>query len=188
MLNLNSLYAGAVDEARKRLCDGINNVLDINKKARRKDERMSLGYSNANWDQVQKFFSVVQGKLQATVEGIPQDRLNALHQYLSFATNSFGSITEGREIRRLHFIAPIVISVCSFFNGDVKILTEEEIESNLLHAHCRFEFVLKRRDKRICIAEGDFLQERTRCMIGCESLCDVEGLAVSYDIATDYIS
>ena len=33
----------------------------------------------------------------------------------------------------------------------------------------------------------DILQGKTQSLIGCESLCDVENLAVSYGIATDYI-
>jgi hypothetical protein len=152
---------------------------------------MSLGYSYANWEQVQEFFPVVPGKLQATVGGLPQDRLNALHQYLQFATNCFGSITEGHEAKRVHFIAPIIITVCSFFNGDVQILAEEEIEGNRVHAYGHFEFVLKRKNKRICIVEAkkeDILQGKTLSLIGCESLCDVENLAVCYGIATDYIA
>ena len=193
MLNLNGLIGGAVNvcEARKRRWDGLNAVLDINKKARIKAGRMSVGYSYANWEQVQEFFPVVPGKLQTTtVGGLPQDRLNALHQYLLLATNCFGSITEGHEAKRVHFIAPIIIIVCSFFNGDVQILAEEEIEGNRVHAHSHFEFVLKRKSKRICIVEAkkeDILQGKTQSLIGCESLCDVENLAVSYGIATDYI-
>lgn len=131
-----------VVEARKRRWDGLNAVLDINKKARIKDGHMSVGYSYANWEQVKGFFHVVTGNLQTTAgDGLPQPLLTALHQYLSFATICFGSITEAK---RVHFIAPIIIIVCSFFNGDIQILAEEDIEGNRVHAHCHFEFVLKR--------------------------------------------
>ena len=76
-----------VDEARKKRWDGLNAVLDINKKARIKDGHMSLGYSYANWEQEKSFFHLVTGNLQTTAgDGLPQPLLTALHQYLSFAT------------------------------------------------------------------------------------------------------
>ena len=180
-----------VDKARKRRWDGLNAVLDINKKAKIKDGHMSVGYSYANWEQVKGFFHLVTGNLQTTAgDGLPQPLLTALHQYLSFATICFGSITEGHEAKRVHFIAPIIIIVCSFFNGDIQILAEEEIEGNRVHAHSHFEFVLKRGDKRICIVEAkkdDILQGKTQSLVGCEALCDVEDLSISYGIATNYL-
>ena len=101
-----------VDVARKRRWDGLNAVLDINKKARMKDGHISVGYSYANWEQVKGFFQLVTGNLQTTTgDGLPEPLLTALHQYLSFATVCFGSITEGHEAKRVHFIAPIVIIV-----------------------------------------------------------------------------
>lgn len=180
-----------VDVARKIRWDGLNTVLDINKKARIKDGHMSVGYSYVTWEQVKGFFHLVPGDLQTTSgDGLPQPLLTALHQYLSFATICFGSITEGHEAKRVHFIAPIIIIVCSFFNGDIQILAEEEIEGNRVHAHGHFEFVLKRGDKRICIVEAkkdDILQGKTQSLVGCESLCDVEDLSVSYGIATSQL-
>eukprot|EP01033_Poteriospumella_lacustris_P008498 gene8498-6141_t len=74
--------------------------------------------------------------------------------------------------------------------GDVQILAEEEIEGNRVHAHGRFEFLLKRGGKRICIVEAkkdDILQAKTQSLVGCESLCDVEELSVTYGIATNYL-
>jgi hypothetical protein len=87
-----------------------------------------------------------------------------LHKYLSYAAVCFGSISEGHEAKRVHFIAPIIIIVCSFFGGDIQILTEEDIDGNRVHAHGHFEFVLKRAQKRICIVEAkkdDILQGKT---------------------------
>ena len=148
----------------------MNAVLDINKKARTKDGHMFVGYSYANWEQVKGFFHLVTGNLQTTTgDGLPQLLLTALHQYLSYATICFGPITEGNEATRVHFIAPIIIIVCSF---------------------CHFEFVLKRGDKRICIVvakKDDILQGKTQSLVGCESLCDVEDLSVAYGIATNYL-
>jgi hypothetical protein len=53
-----------------------------------------------------------------------------------------------------------------------------------------FEFVLKRGNKRICIAEAkkdDIEQGRTQSLVGCEILSDVENLEIVYGIATNYL-
>jgi hypothetical protein len=122
----------------------LNTVLDINKKAKERDGRISLGYSYLTWEQVKKYFPVCVGVFPTTTGGgLPQPLLTALQEYLSFATICFGSLSEGHEAKRVHFIAPIIIIVCSFFNGNVQILAEEDITGNRVHAHGHFEFVLK---------------------------------------------
>lgn len=157
----------------------------------RKDGQISLGYSYANWEQVKDFFPIVKGNIaEAPATGLPEPLLSALHQYLSLASLCFGSISEGHEAKRVHFIAPIIIIVCAYFKGNVQILAEETIEGNRVHAHGHFEFVLKRGDKRICIVEAkkdDIQQGKTQSLVGCESLCDVEELGVAYGIATNYL-
>ncbi len=177
--------------ARKRRWEGLNLVLDVNKKSRSVSGQMSLGYSFANWEQVKDFFPVVSGTLElASGDGLPQPLLDALHVYLSFATICLGSLTTGHEAKRVLFIAPVIIIVCSYFNGAVEILTEEEIDGNRIHAHGHFEFVLKRESKRICIVEvkkDDILQGKTQSLLGCESLCDLEDLEVAYGISTNYL-
>jgi hypothetical protein len=181
-----------VDEARKRRWGELNTVLDINKKAKtRTDGQMSIGYSRVNWTQVKDYFPLVVGNIgTASGSGLPLPLLNALHQYLSYATICFGSISEGHEAKRVHFIAPIIIIVCSFFEGNIQILAEEEVEGIRVHAHGRFEFVLKKGNKRVCIVEAkkdDLLQGKTQSLVGCESLCDVDDVPVTYGIATNYL-
>ena len=181
-----------IPESRKRRWDGLNLVLGLNKKAKtRSDGETSLGYSYANWDQVKEYFPLVVGSLgTASNGGLPEELLTALHNYLYYATLCFGSISEGHEAKRVHFIAPIIIIVSAFFQGDIQILAEEDIDGNRVHAHGHFEFVLKRAEKRICIVEAkkdDILQGKTQSLVGCESLCDVEHLQVSYGIATNYL-
>lgn len=172
----------------------LNNVLDINKKANnsaRNDGLPSVGYSYVTWEQVKDVFPVSLGVLISTSNDcIAEPRLNALYEYLSCASICFGSISEGHEAKRVHFIAPIIIIVCSSFNGDIQILAEEDIDGNRVHAHGHFEFVLKRGDKRICIVEAkkdNILQGKTQSLVGCESLSDVENLSVVYGVATNYL-
>ena len=67
-----------VDEARKRRWDGLNAVLDINKKARYKNGHMSVGYSYANWEQVKGFFHLVTGNLHTTTAAASSNRSSSV--------------------------------------------------------------------------------------------------------------
>ena len=184
-----------VAQSRKRRWDELNKVLDANRESKRQeDNEPTVGHSYVKWRQIAGFFPVVVGPVVGDSHSgtvLPDELLTALHMYLSYASICFfGMFIEGNESTRVHFIAPIIMIVCSFFKGRIKILAEEQIEGNRVHAHGHFEFVLKRGTKRICIVEAkkdDILQGRTQCLVGCESLCDVEDLAVTYGIATNYL-
>lgn len=184
-------------EKRKRRWEQLNAVLDINKKAKTRDDGLkSTGYSYVSWKQIEGIFHVVLGAVNpysassSAGHTISDEMLDALVNYLSLASICFGSITAGHEAKRVHFIAPVIIIVCSAFNGDIQILAEEDIDGNRVHAHGHFEFVLKRGDKRVCIVEAkkdDLEQGKTQSLVGCESLSDVENLETVYGIATNYL-
>lgn len=187
-----------VNSNRKRRWNELNTVLDINKKATARPEGgKSTGYSYATWRQVEHIFCVRPPSFTSSTSDssssssyIQDEVLDALVNYLSYASICFRLITEGNEAKRVHFIAPILIIVCSSFSGDIEILAEEDIDGNRVHAHGHFEFVLKRGDKRICIVEAkkdDILQGKTQCLVGCESLSDVENLETVFGISTNYL-
>ncbi len=169
--------------------------MDINKKAKksiREDGLSSVGYSYVSWEQVKHIFEVTQGSVvpSSTSHTITDEMLDALLHYLSLASICFGSITEGHEAKRVHFIAPVIIIVCASFNGNIQILAEEDIDGIRVHARGHFGFVLKRGDKRVCIVEAkkdDILQGKTQSLVGCESLSDIENLETVYGIATNYL-
>lgn len=183
-----------IDERRKRRWDSLNQVLDINNKAKRsqrEDGLSSVGYSCISWGQVENIFPIVPATVGPESTLLPEPMLDALLNYLGWATLCFGIISEGGEAKRVHFITPIIIIVCASFHGDIQILAEEDIQGNRVHAHGHFEFVLKRGDKRICIVEAkkdNLEQGKTQCLVGCESLCDVENLDITYGIVTNYLS
>jgi hypothetical protein len=84
----------------------------------------------------------------------------------------------------------VITIVCSSFNGDVQILADVNIHGNRVHAHCHFEFVLKRGDKRVCIVEAkkdDIERGKAQCLLGCESLADSDNLETVYGISTNYL-
>jgi hypothetical protein len=170
----------------------LNEVLDLNKKAKISGDSSSVGYSYVKWDQVKDILTTLNGTcVEINDENVVDlDMITTLSKYLSYASLCFGSITEGNEAKRVHFIAPILIIVSATFNGDVQILAEEDVEGFRVHAHGHFEFVLKRNDKRLCIVEAkkdDILQGKTQSLVGCESLADTENLNTVYGISTNYI-
>jgi hypothetical protein len=175
-----------VAESRKRRWEGLNQVLEISKHAKPRGD-----YSYVVWEQVRKYFPITRAPIgNVPSQELPEPKLAALATYLSYASICFPAITEGREDTRLHFIAPVLIIVCAHFNGDVEILAEEDIDGNRIRAHGHFEFVLKRGSQRICIVEAkkeQILQGKTQSLLGCEALCDVEGLPVTYGISTNFL-
>jgi hypothetical protein len=51
-------------EVRKRRWDGLNVILECNKKRiKRTDGESTLGYSYANWEQVKEYFPIVGGSV-----------------------------------------------------------------------------------------------------------------------------
>jgi hypothetical protein len=182
-----------VAEARKRRWERLNEVLENSKQAKIRDDGQRLvGYSYVDWEQVKDIFPPV--SFAPIGDGpsreLPQPDLEALYTYLSYASICFRSIYHGCEAKRLHFIAPVLIVVCAHFKGDVEILAEEDIIGKRVRAHGHFEFVLKRGDRRICIVEAKkekIEQGITQSLLGCESLCDIEGLPVTYGISTNFL-
>jgi hypothetical protein len=71
----------------------------------------------------------------------------------------FGAITTGKEAKRLHFIAPILVCICFLLKGDVKIVAEEDLVGNFVKAHGHFDFMLTRGTKAVCIVEAKKAKE-----------------------------
>jgi hypothetical protein len=146
---------------------------------------MSSGCSDVSWRKILKIYRSVQGTVNSSTSSsnnnyISDELLDVLVNYLSYASISFGSITTAA---RIHFIGPVIAIVCSSFNGDVQILADVNIHGSRVHAHCHFEFVLKRGDKRVCIVEAkkdDIEQGKAQCLLGCESLSDSDNLETVY--------
>lgn len=102
------------------------------------------------------------------VDALLESRMKPLHDFLRFASICFGQLTEGHEVKRVLFIVPVIIIVCSIFNGDIEILTEEDIDGDRVHARVYFDFVLKRKDKHLRIVEAkkdDILQGKMQILL-----------------------
>ena len=169
---------------RKQRWIELNGVLErYTKKSKTND---SSGY--IEWHHVKSVFNLT--KYVQSRRSIDNVQLDFLARYLSYTTKCFGDITTGKDAKRLHFIAPILICVCSLFNGDVDIVAEDELVGNFVNAHGHFEFMLRRGNKAICIVEAkkdDLEQGMAQDLVACEVAAEVGGLDVVYGIVTNYV-
>ncbi|EGZ11069.1 hypothetical protein PHYSODRAFT_264761, partial [Phytophthora sojae] len=172
--------------SRKRRWDKLNEVLDKNKKA--KKAAGSTGFSYVSFPEIDSIMPAT--KYRPSSKPIPDEKLDALHRYFPILIKAFGDIITGKEAKRLHFIVPVLASVCALFDGGVQILAEETVIGKRVHGDGAFEFVLKRGEKRVCIVEAkrdDFQQGLAQAYVGSEALADVEGLPKVYSIVTNFL-
>lgn len=120
----------------------------------------------------------------------PNVQLDFLACYLSLAKKCFVFITIGNDAKHLHFIAPILICVCNFFEGDVAITVKEDLVGNFVNAQRHFEFMLGWGRKANCIilAKQDNLEPgMAQELVGCKVAAEVGGLDVVYGIVTNAV-
>jgi hypothetical protein len=173
---------------RKMRWEELNKILEGNAKKYKNDATTSTAYSDVTWNQVKTVFNPT-NYVQPTLQ-MNNSQLSFLEEYLSKAIKCFGGIVTGKEAKRLHFIAPILICVCDLLGGDVDILVEEDLVGNVVKAHGYFEFMLRRGNKAVCIVEAkkdDFDQGMAQDLVGCEVAAEVGGLHIVYGIVTNFI-
>ncbi len=181
-----SLTSKEANPKRKQRWIELNAVLERNAKKSKTSD--STAYSNITWNQVERVLNPLNDPLpRRDIDDAP---LNFLAQYLSITTKCFGGITTGKEAKRLHFIAPILLCVCNLFNGDVDIVVEHDLVGNFVKAHGHFEFMLRRGKKAVCLvlAKKDNIEEGVvQYFVGCEVAAEVGGLDIVYGIVTNYV-
>jgi hypothetical protein len=181
-----SLTGKEPNPKRKQRWIELNDILEGNAKKSKTND--STAYSYVTWNQVKNVFNPT-NYIQSRRK-IDDDQLSFLAQYLSITTKCFGDITTGKEAKRLHFIAPVLICVCNLLDGDVDIVVEEDLVGNFVKAHGHFEFMLRRGNKAVCIVEAkkdDVEQGMAQDFIGCEVAAEVGGLDIVYGIVTNYV-
>jgi hypothetical protein len=93
----------------------------------------------------------------SAVELIEHEIVEKLHLQLVALGDVFGTISSGKEAKRLHFIAVILVAVAQLFKTDgekVTILVEEDVNGCNIKTNGHFEFVLQKGNKRVCIVEA----------------------------------
>jgi hypothetical protein len=145
---------------------------------------LSSAYSSIAWADVKDVFKPFIKYCQE-ISQLPDDLIDLLHKYTSLAVNC---ISTGKEAKRLHFIAPILILVCCNLDN-VEILIKEDMDGKNIQVNGRFEFIIQRAGKRVCIVEAkkdDIEQGLAQDLLGCEAVADIERLDCVYGIVTNY--
>jgi hypothetical protein len=177
--------------ARKMRWNNINSALEkIGMSKAVASGSDSTPFSAVTWNTVGDIFEPYTRPLALPEKTIRKEDMDVLFKCVTNVAKCFGYPSVGNEAKRLYFIAPILVSVCLLLD-DVLIEVEENIRGVRIKTNGKFEFVLRRKGKRICIMEaktGDMWQGRAQALLGCETLADLEGLDTVYCVITDFKS
>ncbi|KAH9140423.1 hypothetical protein AeRB84_015344 [Aphanomyces euteiches] len=167
-----------------------NEDAKTNKKRKNRDVNKTVGYSSLCWEDIKPIYNFEDSyDLQPNVSDIPDADIQLLLARIRDLRDLYGRISDGKEAKRLFFIAPILETVSRLIK-DVRILVEEDVAGKNVLLNGRFEFVLKRGKKRISLVEAkreDMLQGLVQNVTGLEALADVENLSVTYGIVTNFL-
>ncbi|KAG9406138.1 hypothetical protein AC1031_002473 [Aphanomyces cochlioides] len=159
-----------------------------NKKRKNDDIDKSIGYASLCWEDIKPIYNFDDSyELQSS--DIPDAVIELLLAHIRDLRELYGQISDGKEAKRLFFIAPILEAVSRLL-GDVRILVEEDVVGRNVLLKGRFEFVLKRGTKRISTVQAkreNMLQGVVQNVTGLEALADVEDLTVAYGIVTNFL-
>ena len=182
--------SGKASIPRKLRWQQINSVLDrLSKSKTGASGVASTPFSVITWDDVGEIFEKYTELLFLPDARIPDDDLDVLYNCVVSVVKCFSFPSVGNEAKRLYFIAPILVCVCLLLK-DAHIEVEENIRGTRIKTNGKFEFVLSRGGKRICITEakiGNLMQGRAQALLGCETLSDIQGLSTVYCVVTDFL-
>ena len=181
--------SSTASNARQVRWNKINNVLDnIGKGRTSASGSDSTPFSTITWNTIGDIFEPYTLPVVLPEKTIPKEDLDVLYKCIISVATCFGYPSLGNEAKRLYFIAPVLVCVCLILK-DVLIEVEENMRGNRIKANGKFEFVLRRAGKRICITEaktGNMWQGRAQALLGCETLADIESLDSVYCVITDF--
>lgn len=174
--------------ARKRRWEELNSILEDVAKKSKKLNKDSTAFSAVNWSDVEDVLSYV--KYDQVARDIPDVTLDLLYTQLLKTGIVFGSVSSGKEAKRLQFISPILLEVSALFGGRLKISVEEDLEGINIHTNGHFEYVLEINGKKICIVEAkktDMEKGMAQALLGDETIADLENASEVYAIVTNFL-
>ena len=152
----------------------------------------STPFSSITWPIVEDTLRPVFEKYQLDLKPIPADKFDLLIEWLSTIYKCFGAqlyrSSSNNEAKRVHLIAPIIWVVVSILD-DVTVDVERTIRGRRIKANGKFEFMLERQNKRICIVEAkkqDLDQGVAQDLVGCEVVADLDDSHEVYGIVTTF--
>lgn len=157
----------------------------------RKVDKSSTPYSSIEWFHVENIFGLNPWTLVPKL--IDEEIVNSLHLQLLDCGDVFGTISSGKEAKRLHFIASVLTAVALLFKDEaekVKILVEEDMDGLNIRYNGHFEFVLQKGTRKVCIvvAKQEKMEKgMAQSLLGCEAIADVENVSVVYAVVTNFL-
>jgi hypothetical protein len=91
------------------------------------------------------------------------------------------------EAQRLRYIDMIILSVCKELK-DVRLYYEQSLAGDLVEAHARYDIMLKRHDRAVCIiqAKKDALEQgMVQDLVCCEVEAEVNNWTKVYGVVTN---
>ena len=94
--------------------------MDAAEKSGKKNLKESSACSSLNWSLISPVYENIIHQYQ-TVKEIHQTTMELQRKYLVTLTRRLSSVTTGKELQRLHFIAPILVYVSDVFGPEDSI-------------------------------------------------------------------
>jgi hypothetical protein len=208
MLTISVVELESPTRRKRKRWAALNSILDKNKKAKTTpDGATSTGYfglifiyesllivisnySYVSWEDIRSVYEPIMCEMTVQPKEFPAEDLESLYKYLCRATPPPGTTHSGKEAKRLHFVAPILIHLDGLFNDTMRILIEERILGKNIHTDGNFEFVVQMGGKKMCIIEAkkdDMEQGMAQDLLGCEAVADTEPSECVLGIVTNYL-
>jgi hypothetical protein len=157
-------------------------------KKSKKEDKSSTPYSSIEWSDVEHVLDFVEYRQGYRKLGV--EVLDKLHANILNLIKVFGPVSDGKEAKRLYFIAAILSEVVLRFEGQATILVDEDVDGIHINTNGHFEFVLQRGSKRVCILEAKkeaMEKGMAQTLLGCEALADIENASVVYGVVTNFL-
>lgn len=170
--------------SRKRRWDQLNSILE---EVAKKSKKVNKAFSSVKWADVEDVLGY-QNYKQGT-KAVPADVLDLLFNQLLKIGVVFGSVSSGKEAKRLQFISPVLYEVCALFEGKVKISVEEDLEGVNIHTIGHFEYVVEVDGRKFCIVvakKTDMEKGMAQALLGSETIADLGNFSEVYAIVTNY--
>jgi len=163
----------------------LNAILSDSRK-RRKSQNDSTQYSGITWGMIREvipFQPYIQD--QFDISEALLDELQANLSVLSFSTPMLS--LSANEAQRLRYIDLIILSVCKELKG-VSLYYEQSIAGDLVEADGRYDIMLKRNDRAICVVEAKrdaFEEGLAQDLVCCEVEAEINRWSKVYGIVTN---
>jgi len=182
-------------DRRKRFRDLNDIIAQKAKKAKKSEDATSASYSTMSWTDIKPVYAPLIKDVKIAPMGILEEDLDCLYNHLSVVSRAIGGVLGSKEAKRMFFIGAILFYLVEILDklGDkgprISILIEESVNGKSINIEGRFEFVITRGLKKICIVEAkkeDMDQGMAQDLLGCEAVADLESAHCVYGIVTNY--